>query len=409
MERGNLKLQNPERFAGSYEIPAEKLDVAIKKACDKLLGKLDIYAHSYKQNLYHPEDVFKYDMGPNNSWVAGMQTGTLVIAYELTGDKRFLDTAISNLPDYRERIDKKIKINDHDVGFFICPSCVAIYKASGNEDARDIALDAAKYFYDHSYTEKGGFIRLQVDGEHKQGCGRNGKPEILGPRTIMDTLMNSPLLLWAGQELGEQKYIDAAIAQVKTTEKCLMRADGSTYHHYRFDEETHEPLYGLTFQGNRDESTWSRGHAWGVIGVPVVYEATKDPEMLKMHHDLAYFMLNHLPEDLVPYWDFDFTSGDEPRDSSAGAICAAGLLEMAELLPDSSPDKQLFRTAGNKMLEAVIDKYAGDIGREYDGLLWGVTGARKFDIIIEGCDTYGDFFYMEALLRAKNPACKRLR
>lgn len=398
MERGNIKLQNPQRFMGNHQIPAKKIDAAVKKATDKLAARLDVYAKSFKQNTYHPEDVLLYDMGENNSWIAGMHTGTLILAYELTKEQKFLDAALAHLPSYRNRIDTKYKMQDHDVGFFMSPSCVGLYKLTGNEEAKRIALEAAEYFYDYSYSEKGGFIRLQRKSEDK-----------IGVRTIMDTIINAPLLLWAGIETGNQKYIDAAISQVDITEKCLMRPDGSTYHHYLFDTDTHKPVRGLTFQGNNDDSTWSRGHAWGIMGVPVAYEYTKDPKYIAMHRDLSYFMLNHLPCDNIPYWDFDFTSGDEARDTSAGVVAASGLLEMAELLPDSSPEKQIYKNAASVMLEAVIDNYAGDIGKEYDGLIWGVTGAKKFDIIVEGCDLYGDYFYLEALLRYKNPSWKSLR
>lgn len=396
MERGKLKLNNPERFAGVYEIPMEKVDAAIEKACGKIAANIDKYKSSFIQNNYKRPDTYVYDWGENNSWITGMQTGSLVLAYELTKDQKFLDAALSHLPSYRHRVDTKLKMQDHDVGFFMCPSCVALYKLTGNEEARRIALDAAEYFYDYSYSEKGGFILLVADGI-----------PYIGVRTIMDTVINSPLLLWAGLETGNQKYIDAGVSQITTTEKYLMRADGSTYHHFLFDTDTYEPVRGLTYQGNRDESCWGRGHTWGLMGVPVVYEYNHDPKLIAMHHDLAYYLLNHLPEDNVLYWDFDFTSGDEARDSSSCVIAATGLMDMAYQLPDSSPDKQIYRNAAAMMLEAVIDNYTGDIGRPYDGLIWGVTGAKN--LCVETCGTYGDYPYLEALVRYKNPAFKRLR
>ena len=51
---------------------------------------------------------------------------------------------------------------------------------------------------------------------------------------------------------------------------------------------------------------------------------------------MTEYFLSHLPEDLVPYWDFEFSDGlISSRDSSAAVIGAAcGMLEMAKYLPE---------------------------------------------------------------------------
>ena len=114
-------------------------------------------------------------------------------------------------------------------------------------------------------------------------------------------------------------------------------------------------------------------------------------------------MLNHLPEDLVPYWDYDFVEGDQPRDSSAGAISVCGLLEMAKELPDDAPEKVIYESAAAQMMEALIDHCAGDQGFAYDGLLCHVTGALPQGSGIDGIAPYGDYFYLEALMRFVHP------
>ena len=144
----------------------------------------------------------------------------------------------------------------------------------------------------------------------------------------MDTLMNAPLLFWAGQETGRQEYLDAAMSQNKITAQYLIREDASSNHHYQFELETHKPLHGVTWQGYSDTSCWSRGHAWGVYGFPITYSYCKEPYLVDVHRDITYYMLNHLPADLIPYWDFVFVDGDQPRDSSAGVIAVCGMDEM---------------------------------------------------------------------------------
>jgi len=394
MTRGNVKLNNPELFLKEHKISEEKITNAIKKAIEKLESKLDVYKDKFPENISPDGNAAKYFPGPNNSWVSGMHTGVLILAYKLSGNKKFLDAATGHLQTYRERIDTKYKLQDHDVGFVFSPSCIALYELTGNEEAKQIALEAAEYFYNCSYSKEGKFI-IRI-------ARQLPAPEAY--RTMMDTLMNIGLLFWAGKMTGDKKYTEAAIAQVETTEKYLIRKDGSSYHHYQFNVETHKPLYGVTFQGNRDESTWTRGHSWGVIGFPMAYAYMHDNSLLALERDVTYFMLNNLPDDFIPYWDFDFTTGsDEPRDTSAGIISVCGMMEALKYIDAGSEEYTIYKNASSMMLEAVIDRYTGDAGKDYDGLIWGVTGAKKLNIGIEDCAVYADYFYLEALLRYTNP------
>ena len=387
-------LENPERFTGEYTISKEKLTKAIEKAADKLESQIPRFKEGFAATC---SVNYKYPKTVNNNWICGMHTGTFLLAYELTGNQKFREVVESHLPTYRNRLDKKIAVEDHDVGFVFSPSCVAAYKALGDENARQTALDAAEHLYHFSYSKKGGFILRVASQQHK--------PEYC--RTMMDTLMNAPLLFWAGQETGRQEYIDAAASQNKITEQYLIREDASSNHHYQFDLETHKPLHGVTWQGYSDASCWSRGHAWGVYGFPIAYSYTKEPYLVDVHKDITYYMLNHLPEDMIPYWDFVFVDGDQPRDSSAGVVAVCGMDEMCKYLPDDAPQKQIFKNASARMLEAVIDNCTGDIGREYDGLICHVTAALPQRQGIDQCAIYGDYFYLEALCRMVKPDWKR--
>lgn len=389
-----ILLENPGRYAGEYKISKEKLSKAIEKAADKLEKKLSVYQDSF---ITGSSRDYKYVLSPNDNWCCGMLTGTYLLAYELTGNKKFRELVEKHLPTYRYRLDHKIGMSDHDVGFAFSPSCVAAYKVLGDEEARQIALEAADHFYNFSYSQKGGFIlRLASHQDELVHC-----------RTMMDTLMNVPLLFWAGQETGRNEYIEAAKSQLKITNDYLIRGDASSFHHYQFEVGTHKPLYGVTWQGYSDDSCWARGHGWGVCGIPLAYAYTKEPYLADLHRDITYYMLNHLPEDMIPYWDFVFTEGDQPRDSSAGVISVCGMKEMCKYLPDDAPQKQIFENASARMLEAVIDRCTEDIGREYDGLICHVTGALPQKICIDECAIYGDFFYLEALLRMMNPDWER--
>lgn len=388
----NVKLDNPTRFGGDVKISEAKLKHAAEKALDVLSENISKFNGRFPQNA---SDAFVYHKGENNNWTCGMFTGTYWLAFEMTGDKKFKDEAIRQTKTYKERFEKGIGIKDHDVGFVYSPSCVAGYKITGDEEMREIALKAAEALYNYSYCKEGGFIMRMME-----------YPQWGGYRTMMDTLMNIALLFWAGEESGDSKFIEAAISQLKITEKYLIREDGSSYHHMAFDYVTKKPICGITLQGNGDESCWSRGHAWGVYGFPIAYNYIKEDWLIKLHKDVTYFMLNHLPDDLIPYWDYDFVSGDEPRDSSAGAISVCGMMEMCRHLPDSEPDKKIFENASAMMLEALIDTCTEKPHKYAEGLLYKTSGAVSMGLGIEAIASYGDYPYLDALMRFLNPNWK---
>ncbi len=396
MTKDNIVLKNPERFAKPHTISKEKLTMAASEAADRLERMGREHGTDFPGNW---AVNFKYEWAHNRNWVGGMYAGCYWRAWEITGNKFFREMAEKLTATFRQRLDERIGVDDHDVGFAFSPSCVAAYKLTGDEEARKCALDAAEYFYNTSYSHEGKFIiRSWKSWKH------NGNAA--GARTMMDSLMNSPLLFWAAEETGKKEYAEAAMAHVKTTADYLIREDGSSYHHYQFDQTTAAPLHGLTFQGNRDESCWSRGHSWGTFGFPAAYRYEKADFLPKVHRDSTYFMLNHLPEDMIPCWDYDFVSNKAIKDSSAGVVSVCGMNEMVKMLPDSAEQKSVFESASAQMLEAVIDSCTGENGIDYEGLIFHVTAALPQRLGIDQTAVYGDYFYLEALSRYLNPDFK---
>ncbi len=397
MERGSIKLEDYGRYSYKYVIPVEKVQKAIKKATDKLLIKLDEFENKFPGAC--SDNAGKYKLGENTGWTQGMHTGAVLIAYELTGNEKFLEYAQSQMDSYYKRMEGKTHLWSHDVGFVYTPSVVALYKLTGDERLRELALNAAAHLYDNLYSLKGGFILRGYNGhsEQESNC-----------RTMMDTLMNIPLFFWTYEQTGEEKYMEAAKSQLHITEQYLIRADGSSFHHYQFDLENHKPVRGLTFQGHADSSCWSRGHSWGVYGFPVAYGYTGDKSLLPLHRDLCYFMLNHMPDSNIPYYDYDFVETcDEAKDASASLISACGMLEACKYLADDAPEKMVYQNAAAKMIEAVIDNCMDYENQKFDGLINWVTCSVPHNLCIDGCTSYGDFFLLEALMRISNPDWKK--
>lgn len=270
-------------------------------------------------------------------------------------------------------------------------------KLPAAKKAKTAALKAADILLDH-YCWNNHFII------------RSGKRDPKIPsnyRTLVDSMMNIPLFFWANKETGKDIYLEAAVEHYRTTMKYLIRNDGSSFHHYQFDPVTLKPVNGVTFQGHSDQSCWGRGHAWLIYGFPIAYSYTHNEEIPEVHKAVSYFMLNKLPSDFIPYWDFDFTEGSAaPRDSSVAAISACGLKEMSNLLPETAPQKRIFENASALMLNALIDKCANH-SDEADGLILHVTHALPQGQGIDECAVYGDYFYLEALMRFLNPDWKK--
>lgn len=386
-----ITLENSQRFERKVPITAELIDGAIEVAVNKLLHDLPRLGECFTP----PETKnFIYEPRENNDWTSGMNTGVYWLAYELSGNKRFLEAAKKQVSTYRERLETKAEYLDHDVGFVFSPSCVADYVITGDEDAKAVALEAAELLA-NSFSKEGGFIR------------RSNRIYPGSYRTLVDTMMNLPLLLWAWKETGKEEYKEVVMTHYRTTEKYLVREDGSTFHHFEFDRETHEPIGGMTLQGFSDNSCWSRGHSWLIYGYPLAYGYLKDEDILPVHQGVTYYFLNKLPGDCIPYWDLVFTEGSiQPRDSSAAAVSVCGLLEMCRHLSDDNPDKVIFKNAADSMMRALIQQ-CSNIDYSRDGLLTKVTHALPQGRGIEESAIYGDFFYLEALLRYKNPDWKK--
>ena len=367
---------------------------------EEINSALDTAAELVKKNTEDFFDCFPtansennfYGKSYNTDWTEGFWTGEVWLAYERCGDERLKEAALCQVESFLNRIEKHINVDHHDMGFLYTPSCVAAYKLTGSEKGKKAALMAA----DNLMT------RFQEKGQFFQAWGEMNDRD--NYRLIIDCLMNMPLLFWASEVTGDSRYSDKAKAHIKTAMDYVVREDNSTYHTYFFDPDTGASVRGVTNQGNRDGSAWARGQAWGIYGSALAYEKTGNEAYIDIFRRVTDYFIEHLPEDLVPYWDFDFDTGSsEPRDSSAGVIAVCGMLEMAKRLPEN--EARYYIAAAKRILKAVMDMCAVESAQQSNGLLLHGTYARKTPTNschnggVDECNTWGDYFYMEALTR----------
>ncbi len=352
-------------------------------AIEKVKGNLTYFRDGYPA----PASVNEvYPKIANVEWTSSFYNGMLWLAYLHTKDNDFREAAEATLTDYQKRLDERIETGTHDLGFLYILSAKAHYLITGEEKARDVALQAADILMER-YHPKAGII---------QAWGDLTDPAQRG-RIIIDCLMNIPLLFWATEVTGEQRYWDAAESHLQQTQRTIIRSDSTTYHTYYFDTDSGEPVRGDTNQGYSDDSCWARGQAWGIYGLALSYTYTQDASCIVDAKRLADYFLDHLPEDLVAYWDLVFTEGPEERDSSSAAIASCGLLLLSSLLEQTDPDRERYRIMAYSMLSSLTENYTSKSNSASNGiLLHGVYG-KPNNAGIDECVVWGDYFYMEAL------------
>lgn len=329
-----------------------------------------------------------YKAMDNTEWTNGFWTGMLWLAYELSGAARYRDAALAHVRSFHARQAERINVNHHDLGFLYSLSCVAGHRLTGEPLAAEAALGAARLLLQR-YLPGAGII---------QAWGELSDPAQRG-RMIIDCNLNLPLLYWASDYTGDPAFRAAADRHIEAAARHIVRADGSTFHTFFFDPASGAPLHGKTHQGHADDSCWARGQAWGISGFPLVYRHNGDARLIDLAKVLSNYYLNRLPADGICHWDLVFTSGPEPRDSSAAAIAACGLLELARQLPLADPLRATYQRAAAGMVRTLAADYADTSGTPGAGLLKHAVYHKPNGVGVDEACIWGDYFYLEALVR----------
>lgn len=334
----------------------------------------------------------KYIFADNGFWTGGFWTGMNWLCYELTKDDKFIKSARDSYPRLLKRMYETPETLDHDIGFLYSLSFVADYKLTGDMAARKVALDAADHLKSR-FNSKGNFIQawnVWVAGDPFSEENRG--------RIIIDCMYNLPLLFWASEETGDEEYRRVAEAHADTCARTIIRPDFTAFHTYVFDPETGEPKFGQTFQGFRDDSCWSRGQTWAIGGYTYAYKYTGKKSYLDIARNCAEVFLDKVEQDLVPLWDFDVPDPElANRDSSAAAIAAASLLELAQHVDEK--EKLRYEAYAGCVVTHLYEKYATAMDDSHEGLLIHGCGHHPAGENVDCSLIYGDYYFIEAVAR----------
>ncbi len=321
----------------------------------------------------------------SNDWTSGFFPGCLWFTYEYTGEEKW---KIAAQKFTRNVEQEKLNGTTHDMGFKMFCSFGNGYRLTGDQEYKEILLQSAKMLITR-FNPTVGCIRSWDHHAH-----------LWQYPVIIDNMMNLELLFWATKESGDSTFYNVALKHAETTMKNHFRPDYSTWHVLNYDTATGQVLDRHTHQGYAHESTWVRGQAWALYGFTMVYRETRDRRFLNQAIQIANFILNHknLPEDMVPYWDFDVPNIDkEPRDASAAAIICSTLYELSTHL---GREGAKYKSAADKILQSLSsEKYLAKPGENANFLLMHAVGNKPANSEIDVPIIYADYYFLEANLR----------
>lgn len=333
-------------------------------------------------------------------WTPGFFPGTLWYLYELSGDVYWKEKA----QEWTHSLEPlKTFTGHHDLGFMMYCSYGNARRLAPLPEYDDILIESAKSLSSR-YSDSTKTIK---SWNYRKAW--NDTVEWFYP-VIIDNMMNLELLT-AGTELsGNEEFKNIAITHANTTLKNHFREDFSSYHVVDYDTITGKVLDQATCQGYSDNSTWARGQAWAIYGYTMMYRETGVKEYLDGAVKMTDWYLSHLPEDLIPLWDFNVGQegykpegksyavefkGETLRDVSAAAVVCSALFELGQIT-----NNKFYLEAAEKMLYTLSSPaYRADLGTNANFILKHSVGSIPHKSEIDAPLVYADYYYLEALLR----------
>jgi unsaturated chondroitin disaccharide hydrolase len=314
------------------------------------------------------------------NWCEGFLGGQLWLIYRNTGDIWWRERA----EHYSLLIEgRKTDGSVHDLGFLFWPTWKRWYDLTGDPALNTVVVEAGRTMA-LRFNERGRYLRSFV------------APESL----FIDIMMNVGVVFYAAQQTGDDRLCQVASQHCLTTRRTLVRGDGSTAHEGLFDLTTGEFLRQSTHQGWRDDSSWARGQAWALYGFGTAYSFTEDRRFLTTAQACADFYIERTPEHGVPPNDWDEPKPPLSYESSAAAIAAKGMWNLATLTADTGDPVRadLYRQYSLRILDTLTTpEFLATETLGWEGILkHGVYHQRK-GLGVDESTMWGDYFFLEAI------------
>ena len=381
----------------------DKRDI-IEENIEKAKAQLDylIKASEANDTLRIPSTFRngEIDFVPTDDWVSGFFAGTLWYMYELTGEEYYAEQAQKHTEILH---DIQFLKWHHDVGFMVYDSYGNGLRLKNIEGYDTVLVNTAKSLATRFRPNAGIIQSWNVDRGWQSERGWKCP-------VIIDNMMNLELFFKVSEMTGDPAYKEIAMSHADKTLANHYRDDFSTYHVVDYDDETGEIRRKCTAQGIADESRWARGQAWSIYGFTVAYRFTGEERYLQRAKDVANYLLveeDNMPEDLVPYWDYDvkefgkemgedyLAKYGEIRDVSSAAIVASALYELHWMTKDD-----FYKQKADKMIESLsTPAYRAKVGENGGFILMHSVGSIPHGGNIDVPLNYADYYFLEALIR----------
>ena len=320
----------------------------------------------------------------SGDWTSGFFPGELWYMYDYYKTPEWKNLA----GEYTALLEReKTNGKTHDMGFKMYCSFGNGYRLTKDENYKKILLESA-YTLASRYKPKAKIIRSWDHNADKWQCP-----------VIIDNMMNLELLFWAFEESKDSTFYNIAVNHAYTTMKNHFRDDYGAYHVVDYDTISGQVIKKNTHQGYADESTWARGEAWALYGYTMCYRKTKNDDFFNQALKIAHFIFTNknLPDDLIPYWDYNAPGiPNEPRDVSAATCTASALYELS--MYDKVNGAQLKKWA-DTILENITKNYRAKPEQARGFLLLHSTGSKPSNSEVDVPLVYADYYFLEALLR----------
>ncbi len=313
-------------------------------------------------------------------WTSGFFPGCLWLAYELKPDTTLLNHAIHFTEGLEEQ---QFNTSHHDIGFMMLNSYGNGYRLTDTSEYKEIILQSAASLASR-YNENVKCIQSW-----------NGPYQV-----IIDNMMNLELLFWAAKNGGDKKFYDIAVNHAKKTIQHHLREDGTAFHVVVYDTITGKVIRKRTEQGYADASCWARGQAWGIYGFTMAFRETGDSLFLNTAIQMAEYFIANLPDDTIPFWDFNLPKDtDRPfKDASAAMIACSGLLELRLYVNESEKYDRIIKNMMNSLIKKYLSKGTNSAGI----ILHCAYNANRDNPYDRDASTiWGDYYFLESLIRFK--------
>ncbi|WP_201983402.1 glycoside hydrolase family 88 protein [Hymenobacter rubidus] len=379
-------------FLRAQPKPAAKPVVPVAAVVARAEAQYAAYLRQYPDSTLHPRSNNEDGsilLTTSRNWTSGFFAGNLWYLARLSGQPRWPRRAAA----WTETLDAEKNVTTtHDLGFILNNSYGQGYAITKNPKYREVLLQAAATLAKR-FNPKVGAIR---SWDHHA--------EVWAYPVIVDNLLNLELLFAASKLSGDTTYAHIAKTHAATDLKYRFRRDFSTYHVLNFDPVKGKLLTAVTHQGYADNSCWARGQAWAIYGYTMVYRETKNPKFLQAAMHAADYFLQQTSKvpDHIPYWDFNAPDiPNAPRDASAAAAAASGMLELSKYAPRKNP---YFGAATAILASLSMPQYLAAAGTNNYFLLKHSTGNKPANSEVDAPLIYADYYYLEALWRYQNYA-----